>query len=119
MISGAKIFCQNFGFLQKIKKKGHCAVRGIFVLDFKTFSKKKKKEKQVISLRCASLLQTSCNIDERGADNRSCLRFLAENKNAGFRREIKTLDFTKIQCENAGKNFALFFALIENTARST
>ena len=46
----------------------------------------------------ASFLHALCGIQERGAVNCSCLRFLAREK---------TLKFAKIQCENAKKNFAL------------
>ena len=76
-----------------------------------TFSKKNKK---VIGLRYASFLGASCNIDGSGAENCSCLWFLAGNKYADFWREIKTPNFAKIQCKNAGKNFALF-AIVGNT----
>ena len=72
----------GFNLISK-KKKGHRADGGIFFSDFRLVSKKKKKEK-VLRLSSASFLRASCDIQERGAVNRSCLRFLAGNKNAVF-----------------------------------
>ena len=73
LISGAKFFCQNFGFPpQKKKKKGHHADEGnfFFVSEISNFS--------------------------MGFMGVSCLWFLAGNKNAGFCLEIKMPDFIKI-----------------------
>ena len=89
---------------KKKKKKGHRADGGIFFSDFMLISKKKK----VLRLSSASFLRDLCDIPERGAVNRSCLRFLATEKMP---------EFTKFQCENAGKNFALFCTYREHCPR--
>ena len=74
---------------------------GIFFSDFMLISKKKK----VLRLSSATFLRNFCNIPERGAVNRGCLRFLVGEKMP---------EFTKFQCESAGKNFALFCAFREH-----
>ena len=56
-------------------------------------------KKKVLRLSSATFLRDFCDIPEWGAVNRGCLRFLAGEK---------TPEFAKFQCENAGKNFALF-----------
>ena len=86
---------------KKRKKKGHRADRGILFSDFMLISKKK-----VLRLSSASFLRASCDI--RGAVNRSCLRFLAGNKNAGFWREKKRRNSQNFSAKMPEKNFALF-----------
>ena len=72
------LFLSDFNVIYK--KKGHRAEGGIFFCDFMLISKKKK----FLRLSSASFLRTSCDIQKRGTVNRSFLRFLAGNKNAGF-----------------------------------
>ena len=90
----------SFNVISK-KKKGHRAHGGIFFSDFMLISKIKK----VLRLNSATFLRNLGDIPERGTVNRSCLRFLAGEK---------TSEFTKFQCENAGKNFVLFGAYKEH-----
>ena len=83
------IFLSSFSVISK--KKSHCFDGGIFFSDFMLIFKKKK----VLRLSSASVLRASCDIQERGLENRSCLLFLVGNKNAGFWQEKK--------CQNSQK----------------
>ena len=56
-----------------------------------------------------------CDIPERGAVNRGCLRFLAGNKNAGFWREKKRRNSQNFSAKMP-EIFSHFFARIGNTA---
>ena len=94
------VILSGFNVISKKKKKGYHADGGIF-LDFMLISKKKK----VLRLSSASFLRSSCDIQECGDVNRSCLRFLAREKMP---------EFAKYLCENAEKNFALFCAYREH-----
>ena len=92
------------------KKKGHHA-------DFMLISKIKKKKKKVLRLSSATFLRDFCDIPERGAVNRGCLRFLAGNKNAGFWQEKKRRNSQNFSAKMPEKisHFSHFFALIGNT----
>ena len=93
------------------KKKGHHADGGIFFSDLMLISKKKK----VLRLSSSTFLLDFCDIPERGAVNRSCLRFLAGNKNAGFWREKKRWNSQNFGAKMSEK-ISHFFALVGNTA---
>ena len=107
-----------------------------FLSDFNVISKKKKKKrslrrwrhlflrsyvdlqkKKVLRLSSASFFRDLCDIPERGAVNRSCLRFLAGSKNAGFWREKKRRNLQNFSAKMPEKisHFLHFFALIGNT----
>ena len=70
---------------------------------FNVISKKKK----VLRLSCATFLRYFCNIPEQGGINRSCLRFLAGNKIAGFWREQKRRNSQKFNAKMP-KKFCTF-----------
>ena len=94
------------------KKRSHRAHGGIFFSDFMFISKKKKK---VLRLNSATFLRDLCDIPERGTVNRSCLRFLAGNKNTNFWREKKRQNSQNFSAKMPEK-ILHFFALIGNTA---
>ena len=98
------------------KKKGHRADGDICSSDFTLISKKIKK---VLCLSLASFLRAWCDIPDRGAVNRSCLRFLAGNKNAGFWQEKKRQNLQNFSAKMPKKmsHFLQFIALIGNTAQ--
>ena len=75
-------------------------------------------KKKVLCLSSATFLRDFCDIPERGAVNRGCLRFLAGNKNAGFWREKKRRNSQNFSAKMPEKisHFSHFFALIGNTA---
>ena len=77
----------------------------------------KKKKKKVLRLSSATFLRDFCDIPERGAMNRGCLRFLVGNKNAGFWREKKRRNSQNFSAKMPEKisHFSHFFALIGNT----
>ena len=85
----------------------------IFFSDFMLISKKK-----VLCLSSASFLRASCDIQEQGAVNCSCLRFWAENKHASFWWEKKCRNSQNFSAKMPEKmsRLLLFFALIRNTA---
>ena len=91
------------------KKNGHRADGGIFFSDFMLISKKKK----VLRLSSASFLCALCDIQKRGAINRSCLRFLAGNKNASIWREKKRWNSQNFSAE-CRKKFCTFCACREH-----
>ena len=111
-------FLSGLNVISKKKKKGHHGDGGIFFSDFMLISKEKKKKK-VLRLSSAAFLHDFCNIPERGAVNRGCLRFLAGNKNAGFWREKKRRNSQNFSAKMPEKisHFSHFFALIGNTAK--
>ena len=98
---------------KKKKKKGHHADGGIFFYDFMLISKKKK----VLRLSSPTSFRDFCDIPERNAVNRGCLRFLAGNKNAGFWREKKRQNSQNFSAKMPEKisHISHFFALIGNT----
>ena len=75
------------------------------------------KKKKVLRQRSATFLRDFCNVPERGAVNRSCLRFLVGNKNAGFWREKKRWNSQNFSGKMPKKNFALFCAYREHCTR--
>ena len=101
---------------KKKKKKGHRAKTGIFFSDFMLISEKKKKKK-VLRLSSATFLRDLCDIPERDAVNRRCLRFLAGNKNAGFWREKKRRNSQNFS-EKMPEKISHFFELTGSTALS-
>ena len=66
----------------------------------------KKKKKKTSSVP-TSFLRASSTAEGLGADNHSCLRFLAKNKNAGW-CEIKTPDFPKFSVKMPEKILQFF-----------
>ena len=109
-----KIFSSFLSGLNVIsKKKGHYADGGIFSPILCCSPKKKK----VLCLSSATFLRNFCDIPERGAVNRGCLRILAGNKNAGFWREKKRQNSQNFSAKMPEKisHFSHFFALIGNT----
>ena len=77
-----------------------------------------KKKKKILCLSSATFLRDFCDIPERSAVNRGCLRFLAGNKNAGFWREKKRQNSQNFSAKmpETISHFSHFFALIGNTA---
>ena len=73
-----------------------------------------KKKKKVLRLSSATFLCDFYDIPERGAVNRSCLRFLAGNKNASFWREKKRWNSQSFSAKMPEK-ISHFFGLIGNT----
>ena len=74
-----------------------------------------KKKKKGPSSKFCNFLRNFCDIPERGAVNRGCLRFLAGNKNAGFWREKKRRNSQNFSAKMLEK-ISHFFALKGNTA---
>ena len=99
-------FLSGFNVILKKKKKGHRADGGIFSSDCMLISKKKK----VFRLSSASFFRNLCDISEWGAVKRSCLRFLAGNKNAGFGGR-KNAGIRKISVRKCQKKFCTFLGL--------
>ena len=106
-------FLSSFNVISKKKKKSHHADGGIFFSDFMLISKKKK----VLRLSSPTFLRDFCDIPERNAVNRSCLRFLAGNKNASFWLEKKRRNSQNFSAKMPEKisHFSHFFALTGNT----
>ena len=104
-------FLSDFNVISK--KKIHRADGGIFFSDFMLIFKKKK----VLHLSSTSFLRALCDIPEQGVVNRSCLRFLARNKNTDFLREKKCRNLQNFSAKMPEKisHFLHFFALIGNT----
>ena len=73
------------------------------------------KKIKVLQLSSASFLRNLCDIPERGAMNRSCVRFLVGNKNASFWREKKRRNLQNFSAKMPEK-ILHFFVLIGNTA---
>ena len=73
------------------------------------------QKKKVLRLSSATFLRDFCDIPERGAVNRGCLRFLAGNKNAGFWLKKKRRNSQNFSAKMPEK-ISHFFALIGNTA---
>ena len=71
-------------------------------------------KKKVLRLSSASFLCDLCDLSEWGAVNRSCLQFLAGNKNASFWREKKRQNSQNFSAKMPEK-ILHFFALIGNT----
>ena len=99
---------------KKIKKKRSSRRwRHLFLRFYVDLQKKK-----VFRLSSPTFLRDFCDIPERNAVNRGCLRFLAGNKNAGFWREKKRRNSQNFSAKMPEKisHFSHFFALIGNTA---
>ena len=77
-----------------------------------------KIKKKVLRLSSATFLRNFCDVPERGAVNRGCLRFLAGNKNAGFWREKKRRNSQNFSAKMPEK-ILHFFALIGNTGEKS
>ena len=73
-----------------------------------------KKKKKVLRLSSATFLGDFYDIPDQGDMNRSCLRFLAGNKNAGFWRKKKRRNSQKFSAKMPEK-ISHFFVLIGNT----
>ena len=104
-------FLSGLNVISKKKKKGHHADGGIFFSDFTLFSKKKKKSP---SSKFCNFSPHFCDIPERGAVNRGCLRFLAGNKNADFWRQKKRRNLQNFSAKMPEK-ISHFSALTGNT----
>ena len=94
------------GFNVISKKKGHRADRGIFFSDFLLISKKKGPSSEF----CKFSLQFVRHCRARRREPQLSMVFGGKQKHRFFAGE-KTPEFAKFQCENAGKNFALFALL--------
>ena len=103
--------------LRKKKKKVITLTEASFSLILCLSPKKKNQtEKEVLRLSSASFLCDLCDIPERGAVYRSCLRFLARNKIASFWQEKKRRNLQMFNAKMPEK-ILHFFALIGNTDR--
>ena len=107
-------FLSNFNVISKKKKKKKKGHRWRHLL-LRFYVDLQKKE--VLRLSSATFLRDLCDIPERGAVNRSCLRFLMGNKNASFWREKKCRNSQNFSAKMPEKisHFSHFFALIGNT----
>ena len=105
-------FLSGFNVISEKKKKVIALTEASFSPIYVDLQKKK-----VLCLSSASFLRDLCDIPERGTMNRSCLRFLAGNKNAGFWREKKRRNSQNFSAKMPEKisHFSHFFALIGNT----
>ena len=100
-------FLSGLVVISKKKKKGHHADGGIFFSDFMLISKKKKKKKGPSFKFCNFSPRFLRHTKARRREPRLSMVFGGKQKSPFLAGET-TPEFTKFQCENAGKNFALF-----------
>ena len=96
-------FLFGLNVISKKKKKGHHADKAIFFSDFMLISKKKVPSSNFCSFSPRFLQHTRA----RRREPRLSTVF-GRKQNRRFLSGEKTPEFAKFECENAGKNFALF-----------
>ena len=94
----------------KKKKKGHCVDGGIFFSGFMLIFKKKKKKGGPLFEFCKFSLQFVRHTRAMCCEPQLSTVFGVKQKRR-FLAGDKTPKFAKFQCQNAGKNFALFALL--------